>query len=99
MLAADALTDALAVYRLLSILNDKLATGRADDVDDVRETLAELCHRLEPELPIIRGIIAAHRQAAQAVQLAQRPAGGQPAPYPYPANDTHSVTPTAPSLA
>jgi hypothetical protein len=99
MLTVDKLTDYIAVCRLLSILNDKLKTGRADDVDDVRETLSELCHRLEPELPIIRGIIAAHRQARDAFQLAQRPAGGQPAPYPYPANDTHSVTPTAPSLA
>ena len=99
MLAVSALTDYVAMARLLSILNDKLATGRADDVDDVRETLSELVRRLEPEIPVVRGIIAAHRQAAERLKLSQRAVGVQPAPYPNAANDTHSVTPSAPSLA
>ncbi len=98
MLTVDKLTDYIAVCRLLSILNDKLETGRPDDVDDVRETLAELCRRIEPEIPVIKGIIA-QLEAVEKLYLAQSPGGGQPAPYPYPANDTHSVTPTAPSLA
>ena len=92
MLAVNALTDALAVYRLLSILNDKLATGRADDVDDVRETMAELVRRLEPEIPVVKGIMAAHRQAAQAVHLAKSTGRVEPAPHPAPANDDHLAT-------
>lgn len=99
MLAVSALTDYVALARLLSILNDKLATGRADDVDDVRETLSELVRRLEPEIPVVRGIIAAHRKAAERLKLSQSAFGIQPAPYPAPANDTHSTTPSAPSLA
>lgn len=100
MLTVEKLTDYLAVCRLLSILNDKLETGRPDDVDDVRETLAELCRRIEPEIPVIKGIIA-QLESAERLYLAQRAAGGRPAPYPAPANDHHNATPThpAPSLA
>jgi len=89
MLTVDKLTDYIAVCRLLSILNDKLETGRPDDVDDVRETLAELCRRIEPEIPVIKGIIAAHRQARDAFQFTQRAGFNGSAPHPHaPANDT-----------
>lgn len=87
MLAVSALTDYVAVARLLSILNDKLATGRADDVDDVRETLAELVRRLDPEIPVVKDIIAVHRQAAERFHAAQLAARGEAAPYANAAND------------
>lgn len=82
----------------------KLATdGRQSDALALLALLAEgmAAHR-----PIIRGVLAAERQAAQAYDLTQRPTVrvlasiGVPAKHPHASNDeTHSATasPTDPA--
>jgi hypothetical protein len=96
MRAVDALTDAVNVYRLVIEIDRLISTGNARDEDEARELLSRLTWRLENEIPVVRAIIAAHRQAAEAVQAAQCTLGGRPAPNLHACND-HGPAPPEPA--
>lgn len=79
----------------------KLATdGRKSDA---LALLGYLADAVEAHRPILRGVIAAERQAAQAHDLTQRSdirvlcSIGKPQPQPHAANSEHAPTPEQPS--
>lgn len=92
MLAHDALTQAVRVCRLVQIADLNIRSGNNAKA---REVLAEANAIVTAELPIMRGVLSAQGQAAQALNLAQCPAVGlgvEPHEHPH-ANDDHLTTP------
>lgn len=100
-LAADALDHAGNVYRLIGRVHALLNSGRPSDEDEARELVSGLWSHVEPEIPVIKGIVATHRQAAQAFDQTRHSLApfflGRPEEHPdTPAND-HTGPPDQPA--
>ena len=102
-LVVEVLCTADAAYGLLLDIHRLAVAGRQTDA---LASLAYLADAVEAHRPILRGVIGAQRQAAQAHDLTQRrdiriiASIGVPAPEPHPSNDeSHVVTanPTEPA--
>lgn len=100
-LSADALERAGLVYGWIAKVNDWLASGSSEDEVKARAIIGQLAQVTAGEVPVINGIIAAQRQAAEAFNLPQRSmrvlcAIGVPQPHPHPAN-AHAAPPEHPT--
>jgi hypothetical protein len=92
MLAHDALTQALRVYDIIERARLHIGTGHEAQL---RAAVTEAAAIVVAEKAILRGVLAAQGQAAQALHLSQRPAVGvgvQPHEHLNAAND-HLTTP------
>jgi len=95
-LVIETLCTADAAYGLLIDIHKLAIDGRKEDA---LHTLAVLADAVAAHRPILRGVLAAERQAAQACDLAQRPSIrviasiGIAQPHPDAAN-TQSPSPT-----
>lgn len=70
-LAADALDRAALVYGWVIKVDQWLSSGAAEDEVKARNITGQLAHLVEGEIPVIKGIVATHRQAAQAFDRTQ----------------------------
>jgi len=96
-LSVEVLCTADAVYGMVGEIQTLAANGRQSDA---LSALAYLADAVEGHRPILRGVIAAEREAAEARHLTQRTLapffGGKPAEHPNAAND-QSPSPEQPS--
>ena len=96
-LSVEVLCTADAAYGLIGEIQTLAANGRQADA---LAALAYLADAVEGHRPILRGVISAEREAAQARDFTQRTLapffGGKPAEHPNAAND-QSPSPEQPS--
>ena len=96
-LVVEALCTADAVYGLVGEIRKLAVDGRQSDA---LASLAYLADAVEGHRPILRGVIAAEREAADARHLTQRTLapffGPKTAEHPNPANDDQSLSPQQP---
>jgi hypothetical protein len=96
-LSVEVLCTADAVYGMVADIQTLAANGRQPDT---LSALAYLADAIRGHRPILRGVIAAEREAAQARHLTQRTLapffGGKPAEHPHAAND-QSASPEQPA--
>lgn len=95
MLALDALLTADMAYSLILDINERAANGRQADA---LAALSQLGSVVASQRPVLRGVINAQRQAAQALHLSESSAFrvlasiGVPAEQPHASNDKQSIT-------
>ncbi|WP_313005362.1 hypothetical protein [Brevundimonas sp.] len=96
-LSVEVLCTADAVYGMVADIQTLAANGRQPDA---LSALAYLADAIGGHRPILRGVITAEREAAQARHLTQRTLapffGGKPAEHPHAAND-QSLSPEQPA--
>lgn len=96
-LSVEVLCTADAAYGLIGEIQTLAANGRQSDA---LSALAYLADAVEGHRPILRGVITAEREAAQARHLTQRTLapffGPKTAEHPNPANDDQSPSPQQP---
>lgn len=96
MLALDALLTADMAYSLILDINE---TARAGRQADALAALAVLGSVVEIQRPVLRGVINAQRQAAQALDLSQSRvlcSIGKAQPHSNAANSEQQITPQQP---
>jgi hypothetical protein len=90
MLGLEALIHSVGLCELVCAVRDASIQG---DQAQVSRLLPLMGRAADDMLPILKGVIAAQRQAAEALHLTQRPdirviaSIGCPQPHPNPAND------------
>lgn len=103
MLGQDALTDAISIYNVVITAHEVAVEGREREA---LGALARLADMLPAEIAGVERVLAAQRQAAEALDLAQRtPAPrlvcgafmGVPNPHPHAPNSEQSNTSDQPS--